>query len=144
MVFVPGGLSACEESLQILAAFTQLQQLAFETAMNNLTVGSLLPLTSLTALTSLSCEWEASADPMAPAAGAEPEAFWEDTRVTFESQVNIRRSSSFMFGGGGYWLATRTVLATCALLATRALQGLKVGGRAVSHTSDPRLTPLPT
>jgi hypothetical protein len=100
VVFVLGGLSAYEESLQGLAAITQLHELAVEMTENNLTVGSLLPLTSLTALTSLSCEWEASADPMAPA-GADPTAAVEDTRVTFKSQVNSRLLLFFYGLGGG-------------------------------------------
>jgi hypothetical protein len=93
VVFVPGGLPAYEESLQGLAATTQLQGLAFQMTRNNLTVGSLLPLTSLTALTSLSCEWEASASPMAPA-DQDPTGAVEDTRVAFTSQVTNRRPIS--------------------------------------------------
>jgi hypothetical protein len=114
VVFVPGDLPAYEESLRGLAAITQLQDLSFEMTRNNLTVGSLLPLTDLTALTSLSCEWEASAAPMAPA-GADPTAAVEDTRFTFTAQVRNSRPP--------------------LLLAPCSLQALSAAGESVGPSS---------
>ena len=80
--------SGCTDIFLCFCFFTQLQELAFEMTRNNLAMGSLLPLTSLTRLTSLACKWEASADPMAPA-GPDPEAAVEDTHFTFTSLVTI-------------------------------------------------------
>jgi hypothetical protein len=56
-----GDLPACQESLRGLAALTQLRELSFEFSAK-VTVASLLPLTSLTALTDFECHWQPGLD----------------------------------------------------------------------------------
>jgi hypothetical protein len=56
-----GDLPACQQSLRGLAALTQLRELSFEFSAE-VTVASLLPLTSLTALTEFECHWQPSLD----------------------------------------------------------------------------------
>jgi hypothetical protein len=57
VLFGSGDLAAVEESVKGLAAITQLQVLTISTDTLDITVASLLPLTTLTALHSQDCSW---------------------------------------------------------------------------------------
>jgi hypothetical protein len=58
VAYADGEMAALQESLNGLAAVTQLKDLCITQSRDDMTVAALLPLTSLTALTNLECTFE--------------------------------------------------------------------------------------
>jgi hypothetical protein len=58
VAYADGDMAALQDSLNGLAAVTQLKDLCITQSRDDMTVAALLPLTSLTALTNLECTFE--------------------------------------------------------------------------------------